>query len=515
MNIIPTPVLPELSAADAKPVTGGSPFSKSGTSDNTTQTSFPAVLAQANQQGPTSKALPFGKDQSGNPMSPLFPQGEPQSEVPSGSDGIESLPATLTSSLLAQPNGSDGIESLPAALTFPLLAQPSGLEGAPLSSVNALVLALAPTIPGESTTGISSQNALASETSILGEDEPGTVQTLRGSALLSSTRVVNGALQNGALQGEVGVVATQVSPNTSRPVIGPIPQGVPLPPAVDQDLPLPAVTREPLVRVQPGSPLPLPNVPLSFVNGAFRQGPVVGELVNPSNFSTTVPQNIQGILAPSSGTASTTGNESAGNGALSVVGKGEGGTGGSALGFDQQGQQENGAAFSHKQQASGHTLGGHAVVTEPGSEFRVSESQSAVRPDTVVDRWRAMNLLSPQRLQLEVMLADEAKVQVDVLVKHQQVSAQLMTDQMMLRNLMLQHAPQLDVQLDSVGLELKQFGAEVSEQGLFGQHLSDSSNRHSTENSNGSEVEDASDLQASDVLVGAGVEADGRFHFVA
>ncbi len=489
MSIFPTSVLPELSAADAKPVTGGAPFSKSGTADKITATSFPAVLAQANQQGTTSKAQPSGKDQSGNPTSPFIPQGEPEGEVPSGSDGLESLRATLPS---------------------PLLAQPSGLEGGPWPLKNALVLALASIIPSESTTGISSQNALSPETSILGEDEPGTVQTLRGSALLSSTRVVNVALQ-----GEVGVVATQVSPNTSRPVIGPIPQGVPLPPAVDQDAPLPAVTREPLVRVQPGSPLPLPNVPLSFVNGAFRQGPVVGEPVNPSNFSTTVPQNIQGILAPSSGTPSTTGNESAGNGALSVVGKGEGGTGGSALGFDQQGQQENGAAFSHKQQASGHTLGGHTVVTETGTEFRVSESQSAVRPDTVVDRLRAMNLISPQRLQLEVMLADEAKVQVDVLVKHQQVSAQLMTDQLMLRNLMLQHAPQLDAQLDSVGLELKQFGAEVSEQGLFGQHLSDSSDRHSTENSNGSEVDDASDLQASDVLVGAGVEADGRFHFVA
>jgi len=253
MSILPTPVLPELSAADAKLVTGGLPFSKSGTSDNTTQTSFPAVLAQANQQGPSSKALPSGKDQSGNPTSPLFPQGEPESEVPSGLDGIESLPAILTSPLLAQPNGSDGIESLPAILTFPLLAQPngsdgieslpailtfpllaqpSGLEGAPLSSVNALVLALAPTIPGESTTGISSQNVLASETSILGEDEPETVQVPRGSALSSSPRVVNVALQ-----GEVGVVATQVSPNTSRPVIGPIPQGVPLPPAVDQDAP--------------------------------------------------------------------------------------------------------------------------------------------------------------------------------------------------------------------------------------------------------------------------------------
>ena len=85
----------------------------------------------------------------------------------------------------------------------------------------------------------------------------------------------------------------------------------------------------------------------------------------------------------------------------------------------------------------------------------------------------------------------------------------------MLRNLLLQHAPQLDAQLDSVGLELKQFGAEVSEQGLFGQHLEDSSERNSTKNSNGSEVEDASGLQASDVLVGAGIEADGRFHFVA
>ena len=501
MSILPTPVLPELSSAEPRPVTGGSPFSKNGTSDNTTQTSFPAVLAQANQQGPQSEALPSGKAQSGNPTSPLFQQGEPESEGANGSDGIESLQGTL---------GLQGTLNLQGTLTSPLLAQPSGLEGAPLSSENALVLALASTIQGESTTGISSQNVLASETSILGEDEPGTVQVPRGSALLSSTRVVNVALP-----GEVGVVATQVSPNTSRPVIGHIPQGAPLPPAIDQEVAPPALTREPLGRVQPGSPLPLPNVPLSFVNGAFRQGPVVGEPVNPSNLSTTVPQNIQGILAPTSGTLSTTGNESAGNGTLSVVGKGEGETGGSALGFDQRGQQENGAAFSHKQQASGHTLGGHAVVTEPGSEFRVSESPSAVRPDTVADRSRAMNLLSPQRLQLEVKLADEAKVQVDVLVKHQQVSAQLMTDQLMLRNLLLQHEPQLNAHLSSVGLELKQFGAEVSEQGLFGQHLSDSSDRHSTENSNGSEVEDASGLQASDVLVGAGVEADGRFHFVA
>ncbi len=495
MSILPTPVLPELSAAEPRPVTGGSSFSKNGTSDNTTPTSFPAVLAQANQQGPPSKAPPSGQDQSGDPTSPLFQQGEPESEEANVADGIESLQGTL---------------NLQGTLISPLLAQPSGLEGAPLSSQNALILALAPTIPGESTTGISSQNALASETSILGEEEPETVQTLRGSTLLTTTRVVNVELQ-----GEVGVVATQVSPNTRRPVIGPIPQGVPLPTAVDQDVPPPALTREPLGRVQPGNSLPLPNVPLSFVNGSFRQVQVVGEPVSPSNLSTTVPQNIQGILAPTSGTLSTSGNESPGHGALSVVGKGEGGAGGSALGFDQRGQQENGAAFSHKQQASGHTLGGHTVVTETGTEFRVSESQSAVRPDTVVDRWRAMNLLSPQRLQMDVMLADEAKVQVDVLVKHQQVSAQLMTDQLMLRNLLLQHAPQLDAQLDSVGLELKQFGAEVSEQGLFGQHLSDSSDRHSTENSNGSEVDDASGLQASDVLVVAGVEADGRFHFVA
>lgn len=446
MNIFPTSVLPELSAADAKPVTGGAPFSKSGTADKITETSFPAVLAQANQQGPTSKAQPSGKDQSGNPTSPFIPQGDPEGEVPSGSDGIENLPAILTS---------------------PLLAQLSGLEGAPLSLENA-------------------------------------------SVLLSSTRVVKGALPN-----EVDLVATQVSLHTSRSVVGHIPQGVPLPTAVDQDVPPPALTREPLGRVQPGSPLPLPNVPLSFVNGAFRQGQVFGEPVNPSNLSTTVPQNIQGILAPSSGTLSTTGNESAGHGTLSVLGKGEGETGGSSLGFDQRGQQENGAAFSHKQHASGHTLGGQAVVTETGSEFRVSESQSAVRPDTVVDRLRAMNLLSPQRLQMEVMLANEAKVLVDVFVKHQQVSTQLMTDQLMLRNLLLQHQPQLDAQLSSVGLELKQFGAEVGEQGLFGQHLSDSSDQHSTENSDGSEVDDASVLQASDVLVGAGVEADGRFHFVA
>ena len=120
-------------------------------------------------------------------------------------------------------------------------------------------------------------------------------------------------------------------------------------------------------------------------------------------------------------------------------------------------------------------------------------------------------MLSPQRLQMEVMLADETKVQVDVLVKQQQVSAQLMTDQLMLRNLALQQEPQLDAQLSSVGLELKQFGAEVSEEGVFGQYLSDSSAR----TPNGSETEEIPILQEDAVLAGTGVGSEGSFHFVA
>ena len=67
--------------------------------------------------------------------------------------------------------------------------------------------------------------------------------------------------------------------------------------------------------------------------------------------------------------------------------------------------------------------------------------------------------LLPQRLQMDVTLADDARVQIEVAVQQRQVAAQVLTDQSALRSLVLQNEGQLVGQLAEAGLELKQFGA--------------------------------------------------------
>ena len=75
----------------------------------------------------------------------------------------------------------------------------------------------------------------------------------------------------------------------------------------------------------------------------------------------------------------------------------------------------------------------------------------------------------PQRLQMDVTLADDSRVQIEVAVQQRQVSAHVVTDQMQLRNLALQNEGQLVWQLADAGLELKNFGAYLSDHPTFNQ----------------------------------------------
>jgi hypothetical protein len=483
MKIIPTPVVQKLSAAESPPVAGGASQAKSGGADQARQASFPAALAQANQKTSPSKTLPNGNDQSGNPTLPSLPTKEDAGASISHGEGIE--------------------ESL-APIFSPLNLQPVGVEGIPLSVDNSVILASASNVQTNSTAVMFSPLVVSSETSSLVDGESGSVNTNPSASQATSLPSVKGV--------NLGENQPHTLPNTSQPSVsipGQIRPEVLIGTSSEPEAPPLILPREQSLPLQSGNRVPLPNVPLSFVNGGFQQGQVVIDPVNAPQLSQAIAQHIQGPFTPSSGISTVTMQDAIANSHISSAGLGEGETSGDD--FGSGGQQENAGAFANKQQASGQSFGGFSISTELGSDFRIGESSSSVRTEAMVDRSRMMNLLSSQRLQMEVMLSEDTKVQVDVAVTQQQVSAQLMTDQMMLRNLALQHEPQLEAQLASAGLELKQFGAEVSEHGLFGQHLSDSSSQESS----GRGGSEAPELPNSDILVGVGAEADGRFHFVA
>ncbi len=69
-----------------------------------------------------------------------------------------------------------------------------------------------------------------------------------------------------------------------------------------------------------------------------------------------------------------------------------------------------------------------------------------------------------QRLQMDVQLSESQRVSIDVGVQNRLVSAGLVMDHSVLRNLAAQFVPQLENQLNQVDLELKEFSAEVREE---------------------------------------------------
>ncbi|MDH5563544.1 MAG: hypothetical protein OEY91_07990, partial [Nitrospirota bacterium] len=69
-----------------------------------------------------------------------------------------------------------------------------------------------------------------------------------------------------------------------------------------------------------------------------------------------------------------------------------------------------------------------------------------------------------QRLQMDVQLSENTRVQIDVGVHQRQVYAGLVMDHSVLRNLAAQFVPQLEQQLADVDMELQEFSAEVREE---------------------------------------------------
>ena len=101
-----------------------------------------------------------------------------------------------------------------------------------------------------------------------------------------------------------------------------------------------------------------------------------------------------------------------------------------------------------------------------GSSSNLSQGQSpnALRVSSFEERLQAYQATPPHRLQIDVQLSETARVQVDVAVQQRQVYAGLLMDQPILRNLALQHVPQLEEQLNQNGMELQEFDAQVDQQ---------------------------------------------------
>ena len=83
-----------------------------------------------------------------------------------------------------------------------------------------------------------------------------------------------------------------------------------------------------------------------------------------------------------------------------------------------------------------------------------------------------------QRLQLDVQVSENQRVQIDVGVQNRQVYAGLVMDHSVLRNLANQFVPQLENQLADVDLELQEFSAEVREEGEQQPHMFEDSRSH-------------------------------------
>jgi len=487
MNVIPTPVLQERPAAESPSTAGVVLFPKNEASGQASASSFSAVLKQANRpSSPPQKSSLSGKEQAKDGAPSLLPQEKAKSLAMISEEGTGTLQLDLA---MVQIGPVVILEEASVPQEKVLPHPPAALKSEHVSIG-----------------GIALQNGLSPEPVVVDKEESVVVGTNRGASpqqFPSDGKPL--------LPGEIEAGVKPVLPNPNRVIssqIAPTPAPTPL---LEQEALAPALARETGQPLSPGHRLSPPTIPASFMNETFIQERGV---VNPAkipNVSTIFPPPIQGGAPSAVGASSGSGNESVIHNHLSTGEVGEKGQPGSLLGHEHQGRQENGQTFPHKHQQPNHTPGASPLSPESGRDFRVNDSQTAIRPEGGSDRTRTLTNLSPQRLQMEVMLADETKVHVDVAVKQQQVSAQLMTDQTMLRNLAIQHEPHLDAQLSSVGLELKQFGAEVNEHGLFGQHLGDSS----SQKPNGQEREEANKQDPARVPEGEGLEAEGRFHYVA
>ena len=113
-----------------------------------------------------------------------------------------------------------------------------------------------------------------------------------------------------------------------------------------------------------------------------------------------------------------------------------------------------------------HTNSGFASSSDShhGHSSTMNQAQSSLRANVFEERFQSYQPTLPQRLQIDVQLSEHSRVQVDVAVQQRQVYAALLMDQPILRNLALQHAPQLEGQLHQIGMELQDLDVEVDHQ---------------------------------------------------
>jgi hypothetical protein len=127
---------------------------------------------------------------------------------------------------------------------------------------------------------------------------------------------------------------------------------------------------------------------------------------------------------------------------VSVKGVGLDPSGGQGLGNGMNHFSNSQSGFQQSSQSSGQGVGLRGLE-ERGLEFPAP---------------------ALQRLQMDVQLSENQRVQIDVGVQNRQVYAGLVMDHSVLRNLANQFVPQLENQLAEVDLELQEFSAEVREE---------------------------------------------------
>ncbi|MEC4673155.1 MAG: hypothetical protein VST68_03085, partial [Nitrospirota bacterium] len=191
----------------------------------------------------------------------------------------------------------------------------------------------------------------------------------------------------------------------------------------------------------------------------------------------------------------------------------------SALNADNAGSQEFGldressrhGYSSLSQQRAMHASGASNVFAEVLGEGSRSELGLSSRSGMIGERPVTLPSSLPQRLQMDVTLADDSRVQIDVAVQQRHVSAHLVTDQAALRNLAVQHEGQLVEKLADADLELRNFGAHLSDHSATGhQESREGLNGGGSEASGG---EAFHEHQASELI--AGMMSERGLHLVA
>lgn len=186
----------------------------------------------------------------------------------------------------------------------------------------------------------------------------------------------------------------------------------------------------------------------------------------PAGLATTVQLNQDRLKSvsgqsPALSESSVNGKESALGIPLDLLGEGNGSLTGDRSREGLEVTSKTGGIDPNGGQALSGGMGG-----SPHSQsgfFPQSSSPSPSGQAVRIAEERVQDLPGPalQRLQMEVQLSENNRVQIDVGVQHRQVYASLLMDQATLKNLAVQYVPQLEEQLTQGDMELQEFSAEV------------------------------------------------------